>query len=237
MTTTYILLFLSSLAPSIGAYYARKSGRSDGLIAIYVMFVVLSQIFAAKIASFDLGFTQVHAPAAVVIFAVTFLITDIVNERFGRSETIRMIGIAFVAQIIMVAFIGLVTMLSPAPFWQNQSAWESVFALIPRITAASLIVFLITENFDAYIFHWFKRLTKGRHLWTRNAFSSIPALTLDTVLFVTLAFAGTDIPLWPLMLGQFATKWTVGVLDIPLMYLNRSILGDAADTVDSEVRE
>ena len=74
-----------------GAWYARKYNRSDGLIAIYVLFTTLSQIMASKIANFDFGFFQVQAPAAVLVFAVTFLITDIVNEKFGRREVHRMI--------------------------------------------------------------------------------------------------------------------------------------------------
>ncbi len=225
MLVTASLLLLASLIPAIGAVHARRTGHPHLLIGLFVTFSVVSQIFAAKIATFDLGFTSVNAPAAVLIFAVTFLLTDIVNERFGRAETLRMIVISFVCQAAMVAFSALVVALSPAPFWSNQESWETVFALVPRITAASLVVFLVTESFDAYVFAWFKKLTKGRHLWARNALSSIPALTLDTVLFVTLAFAGTGLPLWELMLGQFVAKWTVGVIDIPLMYLNRALLG------------
>ncbi len=62
-------------------------------------------------------------------------------------------------------------------------------------------------------------------MWARNVFSTIPSLTVDTVLFITLAFAGTGLPLLSLMIGQFATKYLVGIVDIPFMYLNRSVLG------------
>lgn len=229
MATTLLLLFLSSLAPSIGAWQAKKTGRSDFLIAFYVMFTVLSQIFAAKIALFDFGLFEVTAPSAVLIFAVTFLITDIVNEKFGRTETLRMVFIALAAQVVMILFLALTTALAPAPFWSGQEAWSSTFLLVPRITVASLAVFFVTETLDAYLYQWFRKLTKGRHLWARSVFSSIPALTLDTILFVTLAFWGTGTPLWPIMVGQFATKWIVGVVDVPLMYFNRWLLGVGSD--------
>jgi len=225
MLNTYLLILISSLAPLAGAYYARRTNRADLLIAIYVVFLALSQIFAVKIAEFNLGFASVYTTGASLIFAVTFLITDIVNEKFGRRETVRMILFAFFTQVLMVIFIYLVGKLAPAPFWTEQDSWNKIFGLVPRIVGASLLTFLISENFDAYIFNWFKKITGGKFLWMRNAFSSIPALTLDTFLFVILAFAGTGTPLWPLLLGQFITKWTVGMIDIPFMYLNRLVLG------------
>jgi len=218
------IIVLVSLFTIFGSWYARRYEKPDALIALYVIFIALSQILAAKIAVFDLGFAQVTAPAAVLIFAVTFLMTDIVNEKFGRRETHKMIFIAFVTQVAMIVFIYIGTYLQPAPFWQNQGAWELIFGLVPRITLASWIAFLVSENLDAYLFALIKRLTRGSHLWLRNAGSSIISLSVDTLLFVTLAFYGTGLLLWPLMVGQFLTKYLVAIIDIPIMYLNRWIM-------------
>lgn len=218
------IIVLISLFTLFGAWYARRFNKPDGLIGLYVLFIALSQILAAKIAVFDLGFTTVTAPAAVLIFAVTFLITDIVNEKFGRRETHKMIFITFITQVAMLVFLWIGTILTPAPFWQNQAAWEVIFSIVPRITFASWIVFLISENIDAYLFAKLKEWTKGKQIWLRNAGSSIISLSLDTVLFVTLAFYGTGLPLWPLMMGQFLTKYLVAIIDIPFMYLNRWIM-------------
>jgi queuosine precursor transporter len=88
---------------------------------------------------------------------------------------------------------------------------------------ASWIAFLISENVDAIIFSWFKKLTNGKHLWARNVFSSIPAMALDTFIFVTIAFYATA-PLLPLITGVLVLKWLVGIVDIPFMYLNRMIM-------------
>jgi len=206
-----------------GSWYARKYGKSDALIGLYVAFVIFSNIVATKIAVFDLGFANFFAPAAVIIFAVTFLMTDIVNERFGRKETHRMIFIAFIAQVAISFFAWLVLSLNSAPFWTNQSAFEIILGQVPRIMIASWIAFLISENLDAYLFAWFKKISKGKHLWMRNAFSSIPSMALDSVLFVTIAFYGLQ-PIFPLILGLVVIKWIVGVIDIPFMYLNRWIM-------------
>jgi uncharacterized integral membrane protein (TIGR00697 family) len=207
----------------LGSWYAKKYNKADLLIGLYVTFVLVSQILAAKIAVFNLGFGTYFAPAAVVIFAVTFLLTDIVNEKFGRKETQKMILIAFASQVAMVFFLWLGVNMQPAPFWQGQQSFVQLLGLVPRITVASWVAFLVSENVDAYIFAYFKKLTHDKHLWLRNVVSSIPALLLDSLIFVPLAFGGI-LPLIPLVVGQVAVKWVVGVINIPFMYANRAVL-------------
>jgi hypothetical protein len=221
----YLILWIIGITAFtlFGALYARRYNRPDALIALYVTFVALSQIIATKIAEYNLGFIVVTAPAAVLIYSVTYLFTDIVNEKFGRVETHRMIFIAFVTQVAMVFFLWLGTVIKPAPFWPNQPAWESIINLVPRITLASWVAFLASENLDAWLFHVFGKVTKGKHLWMRNAFSSIPSLTVDTLLFIPIAFYGT-MPLWPLIEGQILTKYLVGLVNIPFMYFNRWLM-------------
>lgn len=68
-----------------GSWYARKYNKPDALIGLYVAFVLISNIIAYKIATFDFGFVTFFATAATLVFSVTFLLTDIVNEKFGRN--------------------------------------------------------------------------------------------------------------------------------------------------------
>ncbi len=215
-----------SLLTSAAAFYAKRYGRSEALVALYVVLILFANIIASKIIRFDLGFTQIFAPAAVLIFAVTFLLTDIVNERFGRAETQRMIFIAFCSQIVLVVFSYLAIHTAPAPFFLNQAAFEAVLGSVPRIVVASLIAFLISENADAYIFAWFKNKTQGKHLWMRNVFSSLPSMILDSAIFITIAFYGGAIPIFGLIVGQTTIKWLIGIIDIPFMYLAKSILNE-----------
>ncbi|MDO8528742.1 MAG: queuosine precursor transporter, partial [Nanoarchaeota archaeon] len=156
-----------------------------------------------------------------LIFSVTFLMTDIINEKFGRKETQRMIFIGFISQVAITAFTFLILSLKPAPFWQNQEVFESLFNQVPQIIFASWIAFLASENLDAYLFDWFKKLTRGRYLWTRNVFSSLPSMLVDSVLFIIIA--GFQ-PIGSLILGLTITKWLVGLVDIPFMYLNRWVM-------------
>jgi uncharacterized integral membrane protein (TIGR00697 family) len=188
-----------------------------------VIYLALSQIIASKIAAFDLGFKTFYAPAAVLIFPFTFQITDIVNEAFGRYEVHRMILITFITQVLMTFFLWLGTIIAPAPFWQYQTSWHNIFSMVPRITIASWVAFLISENLDAILYAKIRNLTKGRYLWMRNIFSDVPSLAIDSFIFVTIAFYGV-MPLWPLIVGQVILKWIVGIADTPFMYLSRWIL-------------
>jgi len=222
----FLLIFLILGITSftlIGAWYAKKFNKADLLIALYVTFVLTAQILAAKISEFKLGCKSFFVPSGILVFSITFLLTDIVNEKFGRKKTHEMILIAFIAQVAMVFFLWLGVIFPPAPFWKIQEVWQQIFGIVPRITVASWISFLVSENFDAIVFDWFKKITKGKYLWMRNVFSSIPALTLDSVIFVSLAFGGI-MPILPIIVGQIFIKWLVGLVNIPFMYFNRWIL-------------
>lgn len=208
----------------IGSWYARKYNKPDLLIGLYVTFVLVAQILAVKVSVFNLGFVTFFGPSGVLVFSITYLLTDIVNEKFGRRETQKMILIAFISQVAMLFFFWLGMIFPPAPFWTLQNTWEQIFGIVPRITFASWVAFLISENFDAFMYQFFKKLTKGKHLWTRNVFSSIPSLLIDSLVFIPLAFVGV-IPILPLIIGQTAIKWVVGLVNVPFMYMNKAILG------------
>jgi queuosine precursor transporter len=222
-----------------GSLYVRRYQRPDLLIGLYVAFVLTAQLLATKIAHIDLGWVSFSGPAGVLVFAVTYLFTDIVNEQFGRRTTIRMIVIALFAQIAMTFFLWLGTLFPADSIWastHDETAWNAFFGAVPRITVASWIAFLISESVDAYIFAWFKKVTGGAHLWMRNVFSTIPALAVDSLLFVPLAFYGVPgFPLWTVMKGQIMLKWIVGIINIPFMYLNHAMMTRGIDTPDKRV--
>ncbi|MFZ2555837.1 MAG: queuosine precursor transporter [Minisyncoccia bacterium] len=205
------------------AWYVRKYERVDALLALYVTLAVASSIFASKTIAIDFGFAEFFAPGAVLIFSVTFLLTDIVNEKFGKREVYKMIFLGLLAQIAFLIFSYLVLKAVPAPFFTNQAAFETVFNSVPRVVIAGLIAFLVSELLDANLYQWFRNLTGGKHLWMRNAFSTFPAMAIDSIVFVTLAFWGV-MPLTPLIIGLTVTKWLVGIVDIPFMYASRAIM-------------
>lgn len=220
-----VVIFISTIFIS---QYIKMQKREDVAIALFILFITMSQILAAKIGDFSIGYFQITAPVAVLIFPFTFQITDMVNENFGRKKTHRMIFIAFITQILMVFFIWFSIEIPGAPFWgsEAQSYWVSFLGSTIRITIASWISFLITENLDALLFAKLKKITKGKNLWIRNVFSDIPTLALDSILFVSIAFGGI-LPLevvLSIIWGQLLTKWFFGIIDTPFMYLSCYII-------------
>ncbi len=225
---TLFLLIIWAIAVSAitlsGSWYVRKYQKPDLLIALYITFVIVAQVLAVKISEFNLGFKTFYVPSGVIVFSITYLLTDIVNEKFGQKETHKMIFIAFISQVAMVAFFWIGNRMTPAPFWNFQQPWSDIFNLVPRITIASWVAFLISENFDAIVYAWFKKLTKGKYLWMRNSLSSLPSLFLDSVIFILIAFWGIE-SVMPLIIGQVVIKWIIGLIDVPFMYANRKIMG------------
>ncbi len=220
-----VVIFVSTIFIS---QYIKMQKREDVAIALFVLFITMSQILAAKIGDFTVFDYQITAPVAVLIFPFTFQITDMVNENFGQKATHRMISIAFITQILMVFFIWFSIEIPGASFWgsEAQSYWVSFLGSTIRITIASWISFLITENLDALLFAKLKKITKGKNLWIRNVFSDIPTLALDSILFVSIAFGGIlplDVVLG-IIWGQMLTKWFFGIIDTPFMYLSRYII-------------
>jgi len=216
-------ILVTSVCALGAAYYARRFGRLDALLALYVTLVIVANLVAQKIVGYDLLFTTVFAPAATLFFSITFLLADIVTEKFGRQETQRMIYIACGAQLAFLAFNYLAIQAPAAPFYTGEAAFDAVLGAAPRLALAGLVTFFVSESLDTYLYAWFRKVTEGRHLWMRYVFSSIPAMALDSVLFVTLAFAGVQ-PLLPLIIGLTIIKWLVGLVNIPFMYAARAIV-------------
>ncbi len=211
-------------AVSLGAsWYARRFARVDALVGLYVVLALAAQIAATKIMALAVWGVTLTVPAGIIAFSVTYLVSDVVNERFGRSEAVRMIFISLCAQGVAFLIFLFALKMPSAPWWAGQEAFASVVGLSLRVAVAGWIAFFASETIDAYLFAWFKKLTGGRQVWMRSALSSLPAMVVDSIVFVALAFAGAA-PLIPLIVGQIVAKWIVGVIDVPFLYLNRTVL-------------
>jgi len=196
------------------------------LTGFYVIYLGASQILATRAIEFDLGFYQFFAPAAVFIYPFIAQVIDMINEVYGQKSAHIAILIAFLTQILLVVFIAMVNSLNPAPFFQFEEAWKSLFGLSIRITVASWISFLICSNLDAFIFAKLKQkflknekkfkydTSLNPYIWLRSSVSDALDLTLDSVIFVTLAFFGV-MPIIPLIIGQIVSKNIVGFIDNP----------------------
>ncbi len=192
------------------------------LVSFYTIYLSASQILAVRIVNFNIGFYTFTAPAAVFIYPFIAQVIDMINEVYGREKTHFAILIAFISQILLITFIIIVNNLPPAQFFQFEKAWQNIFNQGIRITIASWISFLICQNIDAYIFAWLKK-SYEKNILLRSVVSDVLDLTLDSLVFVTLAFAGV-MPLLPLIIGQIVSKNIIGLLDTPWFLLYKRLL-------------
>jgi uncharacterized integral membrane protein (TIGR00697 family) len=225
MTLPLLLLWILivSFTTIAASYYVKKYDRPDALIGLYITLVTVANIVAQKVIEYDFGSISFFATSGTILFAVTYLVTDIVNEKFGLKEARRMVLLAFSMQVVVAIFFFMVISATPAPFYLNQEAFSSILGSSLRIIGASLLAFIVCEMMDVYLFHWLKKITNGKRLWIRSAFSTLPTMVIDSILFVTFAFYGV-LPILPIIVGLIVVKWLVGVMDIPFMYLSRYIM-------------
>jgi uncharacterized integral membrane protein (TIGR00697 family) len=184
--------------------------------ALFVTCLLTANVIAAKL----IGVAGVVLTAGVVIFPLSYVLGDVLTEVWGYGAARRVIWLGFACNAVMVAAIWVGGALPAAPFGASAAAYEDVLGTAPRILAASFVAYLIGEFANAFILAKLKLATRGRWLWTRTIGSTLVAQALDTVVFVTLAFAGT-MPRAALA-GVIAGQWTFKVLyeaaGTPLVY-------------------
>ena len=159
--------------------------------------------------------------AGIIAYPFTFLVTDTLSEVYGRRTATQVVWIGFALSVLMVALVYLAGALPAADFWEGQQAFQDTLGTVPRIVAGSMIAFLVSQNTDIFLFHWLSRITYQRLLWLRNNASTMVSQAIDTVLFVSIAFAGT-VPtdtLLNMMMTQYIVKLAIAAIDTPFVYL------------------
>ena len=196
------------------------------LTGLYIIYLGASQIIAARLIEFDIGIATFIAPASVFIYPFIAQAIDMINEVYGRPMTRVAIAIALVSQILLAILIAMTNTLTPAPAFAFEAAWQSIFTQGLWIILASWVAFLVSQNLDSYVFDRLKRAYPDRVV-LRSAFSDVADLTLDSVIFVSIAFFTAGIPLLPLIVGQIVSKGIIGLLDTPWFVWYKRYLGDA----------
>lgn len=184
----------------------------------FVGLLILSNILAVKL--FSIGEWMV-LPAAVIVYVFTFPITDTIAEVYGKEAARKTVFAGFITQLAALAFIFFAIQLPAAPFFGDQSSFESIFSAGFRVTLASLVSYFISQNLDVTIFHKLKERHGESKLWVRNNASTMVSQLADTTIFITIAFAGT-MPagaLIGMIVTQYLFKWIVATADTPLVYL------------------
>ena len=188
----------------------------DTLVLIFVVVLLVSNLVAQKVCR--LG--PLTVSGAELLFPITYIFGDVFTEVYGYKESRRAIWIGFMASALLSAAGALAVALPADPSWHNQQAFETVFGLIPRFVAASLIAYWVGEFANAFTLARLKVLTRGKWLWTRTVGSTVVGQFFDTVLVMVISFAGTvsSNTLVRLIISSYLVKVVYEILATPLTY-------------------
>lgn len=173
---------------------------------------------------------EMTATLGNVVYATSFLVTDILSENYGKKEAKKAVWIGFYSLISMTFLMNLTLWFEPLAgddfALVTRQATSTIFQLMPRIAAASLIAYLLSQRHDVWAFHmWKKRFPAEKHLWIRNNLSTMVSQLIDSGIFVLVAFWG--IFEQPVLIEIFITtyilKWIVAMADTPFVYWGRKI--------------
>ena len=196
----------------------------DLVMAAFVTILICSNLIGpAKIAQLDLPVVGVVTfGAGVLFFPISYVFGDVLTEVYGYDRARKVIWAGFAGLVFASVMATVVVALPPAPFWNNQAAYEIAFGSAWRIVLASMIAYFCGEFVNSFVLAKMKIMTAGRWLWTRTIGSTIAGEAVDSALFYPLAFYGTGIipddKLPVVMVAQFVTKVGVEVVFTPLTY-------------------
>lgn len=199
------------------------------LSSIFITALVVSNLIFQKFFSwypfnFEVfGIKLFELSVGVLPYPVTFLITDIVSEIFGKRKANQVVVMGILASIFSIGLLLLGDVLpasSTSPI--DDKTFNLVFSASPLAVLASMSAYLIAQFLDIRIYHFWKQLTKGKYLWLRNNFSTFSSQIIDSTTVIALLCI-FDILAWDLFLGLVLSSITfkilVAVIDTPLLYL------------------
>jgi uncharacterized integral membrane protein (TIGR00697 family) len=201
------------------------------------LYIILSGVFIASLVSSNLIFQKFfqldiwipfigkytfEQSVGLLPYPITFLVTDIISEIYGRQKANQVVTSGLIASLFMVLVV-LISDNVAATSWSpvDDEMFHSVFGLSAAAVFASMMAYLFAQYVDIRIFHFWKKLTKGKHLWLRNNTSTIFSQFIDTFLVLFL-LCSLDVIGWDrfsiLLLNGFLFKVFFAAFDTPILY-------------------
>ncbi|MFM1877221.1 MAG: hypothetical protein RLZZ241_87 [Bacteroidota bacterium] len=198
--------------------------------AIFITSLVVSNLIFQKFFYWEpfgkitvFGNPLFELSVGILPYPVTFLITDLISEMYGRKRANQVVTAGIFASLFSM---GIILMANHAPAISgspvDDSTFNQVFALSPVAVLASMLAYLFAQYIDIAIYHFWKDFTAGKHLWLRNNFSTFFSQTVDTLTVVSLLCIFGVLP-WDKFFGLVVSgvifKILMALLDTPLLYL------------------
>ena len=199
------------------------------LAALFITSLVVSNLIFQKfffwypVDTSIFGIPLFELSVGILPYPITFLITDLISEIFGKKKANQVVVAGIFASFFSIGIVlvaDAVPAIANSPI--NDATFNEVFSLSPLAVLASMIAYLLAQFVDIRIYHFWKKITQGKHLWLRNNFSTFASQFLDTfTVILLLCFFG--VLSWDMFLGLvvsgFIFKVLVAVIDTPFLYL------------------
>ncbi len=202
------------------------------------LYLILTGIFITSLVSCNLIFQKffqidIYIPfvgsytfeqsVGLLPYPVTFLVTDIISEIYGKKKASQVVTVGLLSSLFMLLIVTVADYVNAAA-WSPVSSdtFHQVFGLSGAAVFASMMAYLFAQYIDVHVFHFWKKLTNGRHLWLRNNASTVFSQFIDTfsVLFLLCTF---DVIAWDkfsiLLLNGFLFKVFFAAFDTPIFYV------------------
>ena len=201
--------------------------------ALFITSLVVSNLIFQKFFywyPFDssiFGIRLFELSVGILPYPITFLITDLISEIYGKQKANQVVFAGIFASFFSIGIIltaDAVPAIAQSPV--DDATFKQVFSLSPLAVLASMMAYLFAQFIDIRIYHFWKQLTQGKHLWLRNNFSTFASQLIDTttVILLLCLFGVLDWSLfWGLVFSGFLFKIIVAALDTPLLYLGVAI--------------
>ncbi len=208
------LLFINYLI----ILYAYKFWGKIGLFIFVPLSVLLANIQVVKM----MTLFGVNTTMGNIAYGGVFLVSDILSENYGKKIAKYVISIGFYTLISVTIIMNIVLKITPAPIDTAQVHLEAIFSFLPRLVVASLLAFVIAQNFDVWAYQAIRKLRPSYNdIWIRNNASTLLSQMLDNLVFSFAAFYGVysvkDILI--ICLSTYFLKIMISILDTPYVYI------------------
>lgn len=191
------------------------------LVGIFIASLITCNLIANKFVTVDMGFRVFIISAGILPYPLTFLVTDLISELYGQKKANLVVFSGFIASLFVLLFLWLGGQFNAIPeSLVSDSIYNSVFRNAWRLIAASMIAYLFAQVIDVRIFHFWKKLTNGKHLWLRNNGSTIASQLVDTTLVICILFVGVwnSDQILSAIIDGWLFKMLMALLDTPIIY-------------------
>lgn len=170
---------------------------------------------------------QMIVPAGVIAYPITFLATDLISELFGRRKAQLVVWVGFWMNMFLIAVMSFNYWLPNAyGVSGGLGLYDGVFEFMIGNTLASMLAYLTAQTVDVRLFHFWKTLTKGKHLWLRNNASTMVSQMVDTVAILSILYMAGNLgenvnslsALIVLIFNAYLFKFIAALLDTPFFY-------------------